>query len=90
MVEGEPKPINPPDMFTALGERDFRTVESLATSMGRPEEEIRVSLENNPEQVRKLVVLNGQGQELFALRSKPSTLRERIGLIRMFIVKTPR
>jgi len=77
-------------VFEALAnpQWDFRTVSGLSRDTGLPEVEIRTTLDKYGSLVRKSLVPDRHGRELFTLRSRGVKLQERLAELRMFITKS--
>ncbi len=65
----------------------FRTVESLATELAVAPEEIQKILESHPDTVRRSVLHDRSGRELYARRSRTPTLRERLEQLRWILAR---
>lgn len=66
----------------------FRTIDGIAENTEMPEHEVRFIIEAHPEAIRRSSVLHSNGSELFAERSKPVSMRERLATLRMFITNS--
>lgn len=87
----ETKITNPEEkVFAALSEPkwDFRTIPGISRETGLSESTIREILNEHPDQVRKSLVRNQNGYELFTSRNKPIKIRERLAVIQK-ILSTP-
>jgi hypothetical protein len=65
-------------VFEALSDPqwDFRTLRGLASDVGLSEAQVRAILERYPDLVRKPIVPDPKGRELFTLRSRGVSARE--------------
>jgi hypothetical protein len=79
-------------IFQALddGRYDFRTVEGIAQDTGLPEETIKEVIEKNPKHIRKCLLPDEKGRELYTLAARRMKAREYIALARAFLAKSPR
>ncbi len=77
-------------VFSALANPawEFRTVGSLAKEAQIPENEVAGILQKYPELVRKSLVRDLKGQELFTLSTHPVRAREVLGLVRNLLAKS--
>ena len=77
-------------VFEALADPrwDFRTLPGLSRETGLSESEIGATLDKYPLLVRKSLVPDRHGRELFTLRSRPVKFQERLAELRMFITKS--
>ncbi len=67
---------------------DFRTVEGICSETGIPLERVSRILATLPS-VRKSLLPDRRGRELFTDRRRPVKMREWLALLRAFIAKTP-
>ena len=74
-------------IFAALSDAkwDFRTVSGISRETGLSESEVREILGKYPEVIRKSLVRNRDGHELFTLRSRRIKMRERLAELRLFL-----
>lgn len=77
-------------IFEALADPawDFRTVTGVATQTGIAENEVKKVLEKYPDMIRRSVVTDARGDELYTLRSRPITGQERLAQARAIISKS--
>jgi len=78
-------------LFEALADDrwDFRTVDGISRSTGLSEERVRDLLRKYRALVRRSLVLDRQGRELYTLASRRPRLQEILSTIRAIISKTP-
>ena len=78
------------EVFAALADLrwDFRTVPSIARDTELTEQEVREILERHPELVRRPIVPDPSGRELFTLRERPMKLQERLAWLRVLVTKS--
>ena len=79
-------------VFEALGDRkwDFRTVEGLEDSTGIPVPAIKRILSKHYRFVRRSIIPDAKGRELYTLRSRRVKGRELLGWARTLISKSVR
>ncbi len=77
-------------VFEALSDPDwdFRTVAGLSRSAGISEAEVAAILGKYPDLIRKSAVPTRDGAELFTLRSRDVTFKERLAEARLIISKS--
>ena len=77
-------------LFEALADArwDFRTIEGLSASSGLDEDRVRTLLRKYDALVRKSLVLDRQGRELYTLASRRPRLQEVLTSIRAIISKS--
>lgn len=74
----------------ALGDPrwQFRTIGGIARETGLEPHDIRQVLESNPDLVRRPIVPDPEGRELYTLASKPPSRKERYARLRAFFTKS--
>jgi hypothetical protein len=87
------KVVREPDarrVFEALADDkwDFRTIAGLSASTGIAEDRVRDILRQYESQIRRSLVLDRQGRELYTLASRRPSLREWLSNTRAFIAKS--
>lgn len=80
------------EVFTALSDPrwDFRTIPGISKTTGIAEDDVRLILQKYPKLVRMSAVPDSQGRQLFTLRSRQTSLQERLALFRLFVTKSSR
>ena len=67
---------------------DFRTIGGLSRETKLSEDEVASTLQKYPDLVRKSLVRNLKGQELFTLSTRPVRFREILALVRNLVAKS--
>ena len=86
------KSPNERKVFAALADPqwDFRTVEGLSKATGLSASEIHSTLEKYPDLVRKSLVRDEHGRDLFTLATRPAGPQELVSQFRSFVTKSAR
>jgi len=79
-------------VFEALSDPqwDFRTVDGISNATHLTAAEIKVILDKYPNLVRKSLVRDNDGRELFTLASRPPSPQEIVSQFTTFITKSAR
>lgn len=65
----------------------FRTVDGIAREIDRPAQQVKRALDSSPALARKSALTDGAGNDLYALRRRPVSLRERIERVRWLLAR---
>ncbi len=86
-MPGEITSFNEKKVFESLSnpKYDFRTISGISKETGLFQSEVREILDKYPKLIRKSLVRNREGDELFTIRSRPIKIRERLAELRMFL-----
>ena len=84
------KALHEKKVFEALSnpKLDFRTISGISKETGSSESEVKEILDKHPELIRKSLVRDRDGHELFTLRSRHIKIREHLAVIQR-ILSTP-
>jgi hypothetical protein len=79
-------------VFDALSDPqwDFRTIDGISKVTALPALEVKAILDKYPDLVRKALVRDNEGRELFTLASRPPGPQEIVSQFMTFITKSAR
>jgi hypothetical protein len=77
-------------VFEALSDPqwDFRTIDGISKATGLAPDYVKVVLDKYPDLVRKSLVRDNDGRELFTLASRPPRAQEILSQLTTFITKS--
>jgi len=77
-------------VFEALGDPtwDFRTISGLCKATGLEEKKIQGILDKHPSLIRKSIIPDKNGRELYTLSARKESMREFIQMTKSFITKS--
>lgn len=78
-------------VFEALSDPqwDFRTIRGISTATGLTSHDVESILHKYPDLIRRSLVRDEEGNELFTLASRPPGPQEIVSQFRSFVTKSP-